>query len=114
MEEWERLLHDLRAEFMLREKELELLHEIDLRILDSGVPLNATLPFIVHRTQDLLESEHTHVLLRRGRFLETVYTAADADLGQLLPIAGSLTGQCLTRNVAINVGDLTDEAYRPH
>ena len=42
---------------MLREKELELLHEIDLRILDSGVPLNETLPFIVHRTQDLLESE---------------------------------------------------------
>jgi hypothetical protein len=39
MERWESLLEELRAEFLLREEELELLHEIDLRLLESKRPL---------------------------------------------------------------------------
>ncbi len=113
MEEWERLLDELRAEFVLREKELELLHEIDLRILDSRKPLDETLSFVVRRTQTLLQSEHIHVLLRRGRRdLETVYSSAQVDIGQLVPIGQSLTGRCLTENAIITIADLTHDAYR--
>ena len=32
-EDWQHLLRELRAEFLLREEELELLHAIDLRLL---------------------------------------------------------------------------------
>src|SRR5437016_314790 len=112
MEEWERLLYELRAEFLLREQELELLHEIDLRMMASDMPLEQTFSFTINRTQALLGSEHTHVLLRRGRALETVYTTGESDLGQRLPLTNTLTGQCFTENATINVADLTDETYR--
>jgi signal transduction histidine kinase len=111
MEEWERLFDQLRAEFLFREQELELLHEIDVKILESHIPLDDTFTFIVDRTQDLLRSDHTHVLLRRGRFLETVYTTSNTDRGQLVPMSASLTGQCLTDDVTINVPDVTAEPY---
>lgn len=66
-EEWEVLLDELRAEFLLREEELELIHSIDLRLLERERPLDETFSYIVSRTHKLLKSDHTAILLRHGR-----------------------------------------------
>src|SRR5438132_5546563 len=112
MEEWERLLDQLRAEFLLREEELELLHDIDLRILDRRRPHDDTFSFIVERTHALLRSDHTHILLKRGGQLETVYSGLPTDVGQRHPIATSLTGFCLTSGEPVAVADLELDAKR--
>jgi signal transduction histidine kinase len=111
MEEWERLLEELKAEFLLREEELELLHEIDLQIVESDGPLDETFHFIVGRTQALLNSDRTHILLRRGSDLATIYSSSDTDLGQRVPISRSVTGHCLNANATVNVADLSQGGY---
>jgi signal transduction histidine kinase len=111
MEAWERLLDDLRAEFLLREEELELLHDIDLELLRSERPLNAAFEFIIHRARKLFGAEHTTIMLRRGRYLEPSYSTSETDLGQRIDIATSLTGQCLSSDTTINVADLTMPPY---
>lgn len=118
MEKWQRLLQDLREEFelrerelLLREQELEFVHEVDLRILNSSEPLDSTIAFISRRTQELIGSTHSHVLLKRGSYLETVYSSNEKDIGQLIPIDSSLTGQCLTRREVVNVSDLSTPEY---
>jgi signal transduction histidine kinase len=125
MEKWQRLLQDLREEFelrerelllrerelLLREKELEFLHEVDLRILNSAEPLDSTIAFISRRTQELIGSDHSHVLLKRGRYLETVYSSNRNDIGQHIPIEPSLTGQCLTSGEVVNIPDVAAPEY---
>ena len=111
MERWERLLEELRSEFLLREEELELLHAIDLQLLETERPLGSSFEFIVRGTQELLRSDHTHILLRRGRYLEPAYSTKETDIGQRIEIAASLTGQCLTNDSTINIPDVTVEPY---
>lgn len=112
MEEWERLLKELHAEFLLREEELELLHQIDLRILEGQRRLDETFSYIVAGTQALLKSEHTHVLLKRGGYLESVYTSALIDIGQRIPISTSITGSCLISNAVVCVPNLDQSPFR--
>jgi signal transduction histidine kinase len=97
-------LAQLRAQLLFRNRVLELLHAIDLRLL-SGDPLNAILGFIVEQTQDLLGSDHTRILLRSGRFLESAYSTARSDLGQRLDTATSVEGRPLTTGSTINIAD---------
>src|SRR5258708_2340391 len=106
MERWKRLLSDLESEFLLREDELRLLHEIDLRLLASERPLNATFDFIVDRTEKLLGSDHTAILLRRGRFLEPAYSTTKSEVGQQIEISSCLIGECLNGDTPINVPDI--------
>jgi signal transduction histidine kinase len=112
VERWERLIRELRAEFLLREEELRLLHSIDLQLLESERPLATTFDFIVSRTQELVKADHTHILLRRGRFLEGAYSTKDSDLGQRIEIPASLVGQCLTSDQPVRISDLTAPDYR--
>lgn len=112
MERWESLIKELRAEFLLREEELRLLHEIDLQLLESERPLATTFDFIVQRTQELIKSDHTHILLRRGRFLEGAYSTKESDLGQRVDIAESLAGKSLLSDKPVNIPDVTAPAYR--
>ena len=112
MERWERLIEELRAEFLLREEELRLLHEIDLQLLESERPLAATFDFVVQRTQELIKADHTHILLRRGRFLEGTHSTKDSDLGQRIEISASLVGKCLTSDRPVRISDVTAQGYR--
>jgi len=112
VERWERLIRELRAEFLLREEELRLLHRIDLQLLESERPLAATFDFIVQRTQELIKADHAHILLRRGRFLEGAYSTKDSDLGQRIAIPSSLVGQCLTSDQPVRISDVTTPGYR--
>jgi signal transduction histidine kinase len=111
MEEWERLLEELRAEFLLREEELELLHTIDLLLLESERPVEATFSYIVEKTGELLKSDHTHLLLRRGSFLEPVYTGVTVDMAQRIDVHRSLTGQCLIENKIVNIPDVVTDGW---
>lgn len=111
MEEWERLLDELRAELTLREQELELLHDIDLRLLDKEPPTQEIFDFIVKRTQKLLRSNHTTILLRRSTFLEPMYSNLKSVVGQRVSISKSMTGRCLETDETVNIGDLT---AKPH
>lgn len=111
MERWERLIEELRAEFLLREEELRLLHEIDLLLLESERPLVTTFDFIVQRTQDLIKADHTHILLRRGRVLLGVYSTRESDLGQRVDISASMAGECLLAEQPVRVADTTIPEY---
>ncbi|HEY6474158.1 MAG TPA: GAF domain-containing protein [Acidimicrobiales bacterium] len=111
MEEWDRLLKELRKEFILREDELEFLHEIDMQLLQSERPLTDTFDFIVEKTQELMKSDRTAILLRRGTRLETAYSVDRTILGQHIDLATSLTGQALLTATTMNVPDVTAAPY---
>ena len=112
MEEWERLLDELHEELSLREQELELLHEIDLRLLATEPPTQEIFDFIVKGTQKLLRANHTTILLRRGTFLEPMYSNLKSVVGQRVPISRSMTGLSLENDETVNVGDLTAPRYK--
>jgi signal transduction histidine kinase len=112
MEEWERLLDELHAELTLREKELELLHEIDLQLLLPEQSPQDIFNFIVQRTKRLLQASHTTILLRRSTFLEPMYSNLKTVVGQQVLISESLTGLSLENNELVNVSDLTTDSRR--
>jgi signal transduction histidine kinase len=107
VERWETLIEELRAEFLLREEELQLLHEIDLQLLGSERPLATTFDFIVQRSQEIIKADHTHILLLRGRYLEGSYSTKDSDLGQRIDVLRSLAGQCLATGRPVRIPDVT-------
>ena len=111
MEEWERLLDELRAELTLREQELELLHDIDLRLLADKPVHEEIFDFIVRRTQKLLRANYAQILLRRSTFLEPTYSNLKSVVGQRVPISASLTGQCLDSDQTFNVADVLERPY---
>lgn len=111
MEEWDSLLSDLREEIILREDELELLHEIDMQLLQSDGPLNATFDYIVTRTQELLRSDFTAILLRRGGRLEVAYSVDKFVIGQKLTTDASLVGETLNAGQPISVADVTEPPF---
>jgi signal transduction histidine kinase len=107
MEEWERLLDELRSELSLRERELAFLHAIDLRLLESENSARETFDFIVEGTKELLQAHHTTILLRRSTFLEPMYSTLQSVVGQRVLISKSLTGLSLETDMLVNVSDLT-------
>jgi signal transduction histidine kinase len=117
MEDWERLINELRAEVSLREQELGLLHEIDLWLLSPEQPAAELFTFIVNRLTNLLQADHTTILLRRSTFLEPMYSTLPSVIGQRVPISESLAGLCLESDSPINVPDVPASPrlakYRP-
>jgi signal transduction histidine kinase len=112
MEEWERLLKELGAELTLRERELELLHKIDLFLLDPEQSSDIQsaediFQFIVQETGKLLQANHTTILLRRSTFLEPMYSDLTSVVGQRVRISESLTGLSLEKDETVNVADLS-------
>jgi signal transduction histidine kinase len=112
MEEWERLLNELRAELSLREQELELLHEIDLRLLEPDESSQDIFSFIVTRTQKLLQASNTTILLRRSTLLEPMYSTLKSIIGQRVAISESLTGLSLETDGLVNVSHLPSSPYK--
>jgi signal transduction histidine kinase len=111
-EDWQYLLRELRAEFLLREEELELLHSIDMRLLEEEHYLDETLSFITDGTRTLLHSEHVSILLKRGSVLEVAYSSDGLDIGKQIAIPESIPGQCLTGRTPIFIPDLTKSPLR--
>jgi signal transduction histidine kinase len=111
MKEWERLLNELHSELSLRERELDLLHAIDLRLLEPEKSPQEIFDFIVRETRDLLQAEYATILLRRSTFLEPMYSTLESVVGQRVPISKSLTGLSLESNKLVNA-DLRASEYR--
>jgi signal transduction histidine kinase len=109
---WETLLEELRTEFLLREQELELLHDIDLYILKDNSRLDDTFTLIANRAKVLIGADHTSILLRRGKFLETTYSSDDVAVGERVAIEGSITGKCVTNQVCISIDDIPASEFR--
>jgi signal transduction histidine kinase len=107
MEKWERLLDELHRELFLRERELDLLHAIDLQLLEPELSSRDIFNFIVQSTKKLLQASHTTILLRRSTFLEPMYSSSRSIVGQKVSISESLTGLSLETDALINVPDLT-------
>jgi signal transduction histidine kinase len=112
MEEWERLLVELRAELTLRERELEFLHKIDLYLMAPGQSDNVqsaqdVFQFIVDGTKRLLGADQVTILMRRSTFLEAMYSTLKSVIGQRVPIAESLAGLSLESDETVNVANLT-------
>jgi signal transduction histidine kinase len=112
MQEWERLLNEVRAEFTLREQELDLLHAIDLQLLAPERSPEEIFRFIIQRVHKLLRASHTTLLLRRSTFLEPMYSSLQSVVGQRVPISQSLTGTCLENGRTLNVPDLETSDLR--
>jgi len=114
VEEWDRLLDDLREEMLLREDELELLHEIDMRLLASRRSISATFRYIVSKARDLLKSDFAAILLRRGGQLETAY-AVGSPAAERVAVQWFLGSDALRCGNAINIPDLAalGESGRP-
>jgi signal transduction histidine kinase len=102
LEDWQYLLRELRAEFLLREEELELLHSIDMRLLEEEHYLEEALSFITDGTKALLRSEHVSILLKRGTVLEVAYSSDGLEI----------PGKCLTERLPIFIPDLTKSPLR--
>ncbi len=111
MEQWEHLLEELHAEFIMRERELELLHEIDLRLLASERSSQDLFLFIVQQTKKLLQASSCAILLRRGTFLEPMYATLKSVQGQRIPISRTFTGLCLGTDTLINVPNILKSQY---
>jgi len=111
VEKWELLLEELREEITLRERELDLLHKIDLGLLASDRSAQDIFEFIVKGTQELLHSNHTTILMRRSTFLEPTYSNLTSVVGQRVPISESITGLCLEADETINIRDITKSPH---
>ena len=110
--DWQRLVRDLRSEFQLREDELELVHAIDLRLLEEDLSLEETLSFIADRTKALLRAEHVSILLKRGSVLEVTYSSDGLDIGKIINVSGSIAGKVLTERSPVFIPDLRKSALR--
>jgi signal transduction histidine kinase len=111
-DEWLHLLRELRAEFMLREDELELLHAIDMRLLEEDAYLDETLSYITDGTKALLRSEHVSILLKRGTTLECAYSSDGLDIGKRIAVHGSIAGRALTKMKPVFISDLSVSPLR--
>ncbi len=112
MEEWERLLDELRTKLAVREQELQLLHAVDLRLLSEEQQPEELFSFIGEQSRKLLQADHVTILLRRGAFLEPIYSSIESVVGQRIPISDSLAGLCLENNSAIEISDLEDSPLK--
>ncbi len=117
MEEWERLLNELGDELRLRERELELLHRIDLYLLEPEQSEDIQsaqdiFEIIVQETGKLLHASHTTILLRRSTFLEPMYSDLRTVVGQRVGISDSLTGLSLESDATVNVPNIPESPLR--
>lgn len=113
MERWESILEELRKEVLLREDELELLHAIDLRLLESDRPLNTTFEFIAEKTKALLCCDRVSILRRKGRFLDPAYTTYSPIAGERVD-THSLVGECIAANKTVSVPDIRELSRDQH
>jgi signal transduction histidine kinase len=106
---WEVLLNELRTEFEIREAELRLLHEIDLKILRTDRKLPETLTFIARETAGLLSADSVQIYLRRGAMLEATVENSAGFQPAVFPHGESLLSGCIEGKVPLVVDDLEAE-----
>ncbi|HEX8752829.1 MAG TPA: GAF domain-containing protein [Solirubrobacterales bacterium] len=107
---WEGLLDELRAEFEIREAELRLLHEIDLRILGDEWGLAETLEFICLEAAGLLGASAAQIYLRRGTAFEQAVDRAPWFPAGEFEYEKSAFAELVMTGERLAVGDYSDGA----
>lgn len=107
----------LRDQLTLREQELDLLHAVDLHMLEAEQSDADIIPFVLQRTREMLRASHCSILLRRSAYLEVTYSTLTSAQGQRILISDSIAGKCLATGAAVTVSDLTTSplaaSYQP-
>jgi signal transduction histidine kinase len=83
-----------------------------LKLLATDESPQDLFTFIVRRTQRLIQSNHTTILLRRSAYLEPTFSNLSSLVGQRVPISASLTGLCVETSEQVYVPDLQDSPHR--
>jgi signal transduction histidine kinase len=90
----------------LRERQLELMHRTDQRILDHSHTLAETLQFIVSETQRILGALHVDILFEYSDGLRVETSSDKAEIGRFIPIDSSISGLVLSRRTPLLANDI--------
>ena len=97
----------------LREQQLQLIHEIEQRILDHKHTLGELLQFIVNRTRKVLKAQHVDILFEYPGHLRMELSSDEAEVGRFIPVDKSIAGLVLSSHKPVMVNDLQkDEMLR--
>src|SRR5581483_10742720 len=97
MKDSEYRLDALKAELRYRELALEVLHELDRRILIQD-DIATTLHAVVEGARTLTGADAAHILLRRGTILEVASSTSTSQVGSAIPLGGSVLSTCFARS----------------
>jgi signal transduction histidine kinase len=90
----------------LRERHLLLMHATDERILDHTHKLGETLKFVVTETREILSADYVDILFEYADGLHIAVSSKEAEVGRIVPIGESISGQVLSTNEPVRVNDL--------
>jgi GAF domain-containing protein len=90
----------------LRELQVQLILDIERRILDHKETLTEMLQFIVARTRRILRAQHVDILFAYPDGLRMEISSDEAELGRFIPIDGSISGLVLSSGKPVLVNDL--------
>ncbi len=111
MEKWKSILNDLKREFLIREKELETLHEIDKHIIDKRISLDETYALILRKSKDLLEAKYAQLLIRKRDKLEIVASTDPTHVGKNILIKDSISGLSIQSGRITNCPNVKEGKY---
>ena len=90
----------------LRERQSPLMHAADVRILDHTQKLGGTLAFVVSETRKILGADLVGILFEYPDGLHIAVASDKAEIGRIVPVAESISGQVLSTKQPILVNDL--------
>jgi signal transduction histidine kinase len=93
----------------LGERQLELIHEIDQRILDHSNTLADTLQFILATTRQVLNARHVDILFEYPDGLRVEISSDPAEIGRVIPVEESISGLVLSSHRSVMVNDLRSD-----
>jgi signal transduction histidine kinase len=106
------ITRQIKTEFRQRETELEVLRELDQRLLREDVSLEATCNFIVESILRLLKADAAGLLLRRHKLLDLVALRPQGRTPTPLDLKDSVTGWCVLQGRSARIGNVrTDKRF---
>ena len=93
----------------LRERQLLLMHATDVRILDHTQKLAETLAFVVSETRSILGADWSASCLSIADGLQIAVASDEAEIGRIVPVDESISGQVLSTKQPILVNDLESD-----
>jgi len=102
-------LSEGHADSWLRERQLELMHRTDQRILDHVNTLAETLQFVVTETQRILDALHVDILFEYADGLRVEISSDESEIGRFIPIDKSISGLVLSRRRSLFANDIQND-----
>jgi GAF domain-containing protein len=102
-------LSEGHADSWIRERQLELMHRTDQRILDHVNTLAETLQFVVTETQRILDALHVDILFEYADGLRVEISSDEGEIGRFIPIDKSISGLVLSRGRSLLANDIQSD-----